>query len=439
MRILLDARPLQHAGPESERSRLIATAFRDLAAGAVFGLAEGATAGASGGVAGSGGASGGVAGEGSVGVAGGVAGEGSGEAAGGASGRATGRASGASDAADEVEWIVVADQRYRAGNFPRLPGTVIVRRAIPGKAGWSWWYDRTIPRLARRLQADLLVLTGGIAAAECGIRQCIWMPGRAEPAFQSPDTVHPLYRGRLAASLARASAVFCFSEADRELLAGSAPASAGKIRVLRAFPGDGIRPLSGEEKTAVRSQRTGGKEFFFADLTGAGEEDLVYLLKAFSLFKKRQLSQMRLVLDGRIDDAPAARERLRSYKYKNDIDWAAGAAAGRDALAGAAYAAVFPFEGDHLGVPLVNAWKAGVPAIVTGGGILEEMAGNPGGGMDRSDPAVLAAQLMRIYKEEQLREELIGRGFGRLGEFSRERFVDAVRSGFTGAPGEAVQ
>ena len=100
---------------------------------------------------------------------------------------------------------------------------------------------------------------------------------------------------------------------------------------------------------------------------------------------------------------------------------------GMVALAGAAYAVLLPVEGNSLGATLLNTWKAGVPVIAADGGLFAEMAQGAVLGMVPGDPASLAGQLMRIYKEEDLRKELIGKGFERLKVHSRENFLRVLR------------
>ena len=74
MLILLDCRPLQYAGPGSEKNRLIFSAVAALAA------------------------------------------------------------------EKAVKWLFVADHSYRPGDFPELPpGTVLIRRALPGRPGCRYW------------------------------------------------------------------------------------------------------------------------------------------------------------------------------------------------------------------------------------------------------------------------------------------------------------
>jgi glycosyltransferase involved in cell wall biosynthesis len=345
-----------------------------------------------------------------------------------------------------VKWLFVVDHSYQPEMLPDLAGvsilthaSILTRRAFPGRAGWRLWYDWQIPRLARHHKADLLMLTAGIAAADPAVPQCLWMPERANPAEGDTGKRHPsIYAGRLVASLQRAAAVFCFSQRDRVWLAGRYPAGEEKTFVLQTVPAEGVSPSAATEKEKIKAGYVQGKEYFLADLTGAGEEDTMNLLKAFSLFKKRQLSNMQLVLTGRASvSASGVKEKLKTYKYRQDVHWPDELPEKEErGLRGAAYAALFPVDGNTLGTPLLNAWAAGVPAIVINGGLLQEMAGGSALGATAGDPAALAAQLMLIYKDESLRRDLIAEGLDRLGAFSRERTLDRVWGGIRRATGK---
>jgi glycosyltransferase involved in cell wall biosynthesis len=194
--------------------------------------------------------------------------------------------------------------------------------------------------------------------------------------------------------------------------------------------------LADAEREEIKRRYVRGKEYFLADLAGAGEEDVINLLKAFSLFKKRQQSNMQLLLTGGINgSADVIRQRLETYKYREDVYWQDGPAAdgGLAADGGwvnrAAYAALLLFDGHTLGAPLLNAWAAGVPVIAADGSLLQEIAGDAALPAGAGDPASLAAQLMRIYKDENGRMDLIRRGLDRRGAYSRRGSIDALWEG----------
>jgi glycosyltransferase involved in cell wall biosynthesis len=377
MLILLDCRPLQYAGPGSERSRLILAAAASLAR----------------------------------------------------------------DKA--VQLLYVVDHTFRAGMLDGISGdSVLARRAFPGSFGWRWWYDRQIPRLARQYRADMVMLTGGITAKLSDIPQCLWMPETANPGENGNGRLYPsIYRARLAAGLQRAAVIFCFSGRDRTWLAGyrsgkppAAESVEEKILVLPAAMEENSEikgPLADADKEEIKRKYVRGKEYFLADLAGAGEKDVIYLLKAFSLFKKRQRSNMQLLLTGEINgSAGVVRQRLETYKYREDVHWQEdGLPAEGDQLTRAAYAVLLLFDGHTLGAPLRSAWAAGVPVIAAGGSLLQEMAGDAALVAAAGDPASLAAQLMRIYKDENGRMDMIRRGLDRRGGYSRRGSIDALWEG----------
>jgi len=359
-----------------------------------------------------------------------------------------------------VEWLCLVDHTYRPWLLPALPAhTLLTRRAFPGWAGWKIWYDGQIPRWAKKYRADLVMTTAGISAGSMHIPQCVWMPERADPLEgKGPGKESSLlsaYSARLAESLFRAATIFCYSDKDKSFLTGRTSGRVeDKIIVVPPAPDATSGTLSAEEKEKVKAACSTGKEYFLASVAGLLPREIVSLLKAFSLFKKRQLSNMQLILmDGPAGigrpaagnlaktikpaktDKPdkATRDltgRLETYKYRQDVHWFDDPSAeDRARITGAAYAVLFPLAGDILGTSLLNTWQAEVPVIATDIGRLPGIAGEAAlyGGPD--NPITLATQLMLIYKDEALRQDLIKKGNDRLRFFSGQRPVDAVWQG----------
>lgn len=295
----------------------------------------------------------------------------------------------------------------------------MTRRVLPGKAGWQLWYDVQIPRIAKKLKAGLVMMTGGVTA-KTTLPQCVWMPERADPI---QGRAYPLYSGRLTETLPRAEALLCYSDHDREWLSRRDEQAAGKLVVVHPSADASAGPLSMGDREEAKAEFAQGREYFLADASAAKEEELIHLLKAFSLFKKRQHSNLQLVIRGVHDEE--MQKKLETYKYREDVHWRLPAGAGNHRLMGAAYAGIFLFEGNSLGETVLDAWKSGVPVIGNGEGPLGGEAILSAGD---ADPGSLAAQLMSVYKDEELRRRLIGLGFARVADFSSGRTVDAVRS-----------
>ena len=195
---------------------------------------------------------------------------------------------------------------------------------------------------------------------------------------------------------ARTSQAQCWWLKERPVLR----VGTGAEVVVPLAPGEGIVPLSMEERALAKGRIAEGKEYFFVDIAGVPPAEVIEMLKAFSLFKKRQLSNMKLVLAGGKDKELAG--KLDSYKYRQDVILHPG---GDGMLVGGAYAMVRLAERGSWGIDVLNAWKAGVPVILAEAGENGDMLR-----VVKGDPALMAEGLKTLYKDERYRGELIEKG-----------------------------
>jgi hypothetical protein len=335
-----------------------------------------------------------------------------------------------------VEWLLLVDHTYRPLQLTDLPeGRMLTLRALPGRPGWMLWYDWQLPRLVKKHKPALVMLTGGVAAAPVPAPQCLWMPVRANPKENPGKSLIPIYASRLTDSLHHAETIFCFSEKDKTWLTTRGNKDTRNVLVIHAAPSTMGGPIPIAEKDRIKQEYTQGKEYFFTNASSAGEEDIVHLLKAFSLFKKRQHSNLQLAITGAPD--PGLQVKLETYKYRQDVHWF-DPAVGKILMA-AAYAALFPFADDSLGMPLLDAWKAGVPALVSKEGLLAGIAADAALAAGTGDSVAFAGYMMSVYKDEALRNELIGKGFARLASFDPEQTLDAIRTALGKMSGCSIQ
>jgi glycosyltransferase involved in cell wall biosynthesis len=186
-----------------------------------------------------------------------------------------------------------------------------------------------------------------------------------------------------------------------------------KISVVFNGIKDVFQPLAYEAQAVVKETYTEGKEYFIYVGAIHPRKNLVHLLKAFSFFKKRQKSNMKLVLAGRLAwKNDAFLELLKTYKYRNDVvllhyveDETALAQ-----LVASAYAMVYPSLFEGFGVPVVEAMRCGVPVLTSKGSAMEEISQGAALYFDPANMAHIAEQLMLIYKDERLRAQLIEQG-----------------------------
>ncbi len=296
---------------------------------------------------------------------------------------------------------------------------------------WKFWYDFKVPALLKKYKADLFVSPDGFCSLNTRVPQCLVLHDLAflhYPEFlhRSHLRFYKKYTGRF---LEKAASVATVSEhSKQDMLTHYNSISEEKIRVVHSAAKEIFRPVTLEQKEEVKQRYTAGKEFFLH--TGAihPRKNLIHLLKAFSVFKKRQQSGMKLVIAGRLAwKYGSFIQSLENYKYRDDVV-ITGYLEEQElaALTGAAYAMVYPSLYEGFGVPVLEAMQCDVPVITSAGSSMQEIAGEAALYADPASYQDIAEQMMRLYKDESLRRRLIEKGKEIVSKYSWDRTADLL-------------
>jgi glycosyltransferase involved in cell wall biosynthesis len=279
---------------------------------------------------------------------------------------------------------------------------------------WRIWFDLTLPRLLKKIKADVFVSPDGYLSLRTRIPQCLVVHDLGF--LHQPEAYkrsHLWYLKRyLPKYLAKAKRIATVSDFTRKDILKQYRIDESKIDIVYSAAKESFHPLSWEEKARVKEKFTGGKEFFIYAGAIQPRKNLLNLLKAFSIFKKRQQSDWKLVLAGRVAwKNEAFINLLRSYKYRDDVILTGYVPETELVnLVGAAYAMVYPSYFEGFGVPVLEAIRSGIPPLTSAGSSMEEIAGDAALYFDPNDHADIAEKMMRIYKDEPLRNQLIENG-----------------------------
>jgi L-malate glycosyltransferase len=154
------------------------------------------------------------------------------------------------------------------------------------------------------------------------------------------------------------------------------------------------------------------------------------LIRVFALYREKHAPQARLTLVGSPLAAGYTDSLLRLAEK-----CAPGAITIQSHLSSAALgnryktASTFVCLSEHegFGVPLLEAFAAGVPVIARPNGAVPEVAGDAAVLVPDRNPAVLAELLHLVETDGELRSELMRRGRARLEAFSRAPMESALR------------
>lgn len=201
-----------------------------------------------------------------------------------------------------------------------------------------------------------------------------------------------------------------FSKYTAALLRKKYPKTTAEITVKPPRVDDRYHPIDDDAKDVVRYRETNGDAYFIYRGPIHPAAELTNLLKGFSIFKKKMGSNMKLVLCGPVSPKSTAFIlSLDTYKYKEDLilkhDVEDDAA-----LIAAAYTLVHPCRWERFGFSVLKAIKSGVAVLTTEDSAMSEFAGMAGMYFNEKDPKDLGEKMIRIYKDEHLREEMIGTG-----------------------------
>ncbi|MBD0286193.1 MAG: glycosyltransferase family 4 protein [Bacteroidota bacterium] len=295
---------------------------------------------------------------------------------------------------------------------------------------WKYWYDVKVPLALRNIKADVFVSPDGLCSLTTRVPQCLVVHDLGF--LHYPDTYRKshllFYKWYTPKFLKKAKSIATVARFSKNDMIKRYAINAEKIDVVYGAAKDNFQPISLEQQTAVKEKYTEGKEYFIYVGAIHLQKNIINLLKAFSIFKKRQRSSMKLVLCG----WPAWRndaflQLLKTYKYRNDVP-VTGYVAETELvhLIGSAYALVYPSLFEGFGMPVLEALQCRVPVLTSAHSAMQEISNTAALYFDAADPASMADQLMLIYKDEDLRRTLIEKGRSVAKKYSWQRTAELM-------------
>jgi glycosyltransferase involved in cell wall biosynthesis len=293
------------------------------------------------------------------------------------------------------------------------------------------WMNRSIPILLRRIQADLFLSPDGLGSKRCPCAQLVVIhdinferyPGDLPPSYAR--YLREVTRHTVQKTNARLATV---SEFSRREICEVYAASPERIDVIPNAAGEQYRPLSDAEKQCTRERWTKGEPYFAFISSIHPRKNLTRLLAAFDQFAEETGHPHRLVVVGStfwmFDQVTAALGKMR---HRDRVIFAGRLA--REDLAmvtGAAEALAFMSYYEGFGIPVLEAFRAGVPVLTSLGTAMEEVAGGAALLADPFDVADITRGLRELADNQQLRVRLIAAGSARERNFSWDHSADLL-------------
>jgi glycosyltransferase involved in cell wall biosynthesis len=278
---------------------------------------------------------------------------------------------------------------------------------------FQYWLNYKLPSLLRKHKVDVFVSTG-CCSLRTKVPQCIIVNDLSflqHPQFFMAGWLS-FYKNNTAKFLNKATAVVSTSQFLKKEIAGKFKIQSDKIDVAYSGTNSIFKPVSWQLKDAIKEKYTEGLEYFLYSGAIHPQQNLITLLKAFSFFKKRQKSNMQLIIASTtVANDKEFVKSLSTFKYRHEVKILENTPP--DLLAqitASAYAMVYPSPYDVFGISPAQAMQCDIPVITSNTTELIETCGDAALYINPDDFNDIAEKMMLLFKDEDLRNKLIVKG-----------------------------
>lgn len=338
----------------------------------------------------------------------------------------------------EHTFYYIFDRKYDP-TFITSQNIVPIVAGLPTRHPFLWflWMEFTIPRILKKINADIFVSPDGFLSLRSKVPQVtvIHDINFHHNPHQLPYWVRKYNNYFFKRFAHKAKHLGTVSEYSKKDIAETYKIDPEKIGVCYNGSNSDYTPLTDSEKLATKKSFSDNEDYFVFIGALNPRKNIPGLLKSFEIFKNSGSHKQKLVivgsamhLTGEID------ETLKNMTHKNDVIFTGRLKTEELRLVlGSAIALVYIpfFEG--FGIPLVEAMYAETAIISGNTTSLPEVSGDAALHCSPNDHNLVAKHMQLLVENESVRLELIEKGKIQRQKFSwdksAERFWECIKQG----------
>ena len=310
---------------------------------------------------------------------------------------------------------------------------ITINQSIKNIASLKIWETIQLPKMLKQLKATILVQPNGLTGTTkvpqlMVVIDQLWV--------QQPSTAPAFLRWYrrvfMKQGIYKAAQITTLTEQTRQDLLSTYPMAAGKVSLVYSAASPLFQPVDYDQKRQTKDGYADGREYFLYTGIHHSTKNIFELLRAFTLFKRWQKSNMKLLVVGTIAaEKNGIPQKLTSYKYKDDVVLLPAITEQQLAhITAAAYAVIHPFFHEPLAMPILSSMQSGVPVITISAHNIEEIGGDTCFYALPNNSEALANEMKLLYRDELLSQSLVEKGLQQATVFNWKRtgdlFWDAV-------------
>lgn len=268
------------------------------------------------------------------------------------------------------------------------------------------WFELQLPRLLKKLKADMLLSPDGFLSLQTKIPQIgvIHDINFAHRPKDIPWIYRKYYNYFFPRFARKATRLATVSEYSKNDIATTYQIAKSKIDVVYNGVNEMYGPIPDEAKKAVRTEFSAGNPYYLFIGAFSARKNIHNLIRAFDQFKKTDKRNFKLLLIGEPlfrDDS--LQKIYKTLNYKNDIVFL-----GRQKpenlhkILAAAHALTFVPYFEGFGIPVAEAIKCDVPAICSNVTSVPEVAGDAALYADPANIDEIAGAMQKLAVDSAL-------------------------------------
>ncbi len=312
----------------------------------------------------------------------------------------------------EHKFLFIFDRPYSENlSFRENVQPIITGPETGSSLRLQYWLNYKIPALLKKHAAAVFISLDGTCSLRTKTPQCILVHdlGFINDTAAKKTWLTRFYKKNMPAFLAKAKCVVTVSDHLRSTLVDKYKLNEATIDIIKPGIANVFKAIDWEEKEKIKEKYTDGKAYFLFSGVINENSNLINLLKAFTFFKKRQKSNMLLLITGKANES--FKKEFKRYRLRDEVRLLEDLSMQELAeITGAAYAMVYPVIYSDLALPPLQAMQCAVPVVTSSIESLAALYGNAALYADATDFKDIAEKMMLVYKDEDKAKELTTAG-----------------------------
>ncbi|MHC1703764.1 MAG: glycosyltransferase family 4 protein [Tenuifilaceae bacterium] len=276
---------------------------------------------------------------------------------------------------------------------------------------WYIWFEYSVRRFIENNSIDLFLSTDGYLSLKSNVKQLGVIHDINFHHF--PQTLplvarfyYNYYFPKFAKKATRIATVSSYSKYD---ISKNYNIDDSKIDVVYNGANELYSPLSESEIDETRKIYSSGTPYFVFVGAFNPRKNICRLLQAFDKFKEQVNSDLKLVLVGEnMYGTSEMIDTLNKMKFKDEVVFTGRLQVEQlRKVVGASFALTYVSYYEGFGIPLLEAMKCDIPIIASNCTSIPEVTANAAYYIDPFDVDSIVAGMVRIFRDAELRNNLI--------------------------------